>query len=288
MCLLPQSHNLLLGQTGEGEHSDLFRDMTPVTGSTELLQLFYQKFPHKDDTTSHGLKVLLPLGEQGRVVQHDVTNAGTVGGRVRNLGSLDDGELGLDAHGNITKVTGGDIGISQRRRDEVVTSDTLVVESKVLGERLGNAELESLLYEVTNSPGILVKRSRGESLVGTVEEGEELLLSHDVGDLLPLLVGGIDTGGVVSASVENKNAALVGITESIGEALKVETASSGVVVRVVGSGKSDVFEDLHVVSPSRVGEVNLLVLGPGVEFREELGSGVQGSGTGDGLDGNNL
>lgn len=50
------------------------------------------------------------------------------------------------------------------------------VQSKVLGETLGSKQLKSLTDEVPKRSNVLVKVARGKALVGTVKEGEEVLL----------------------------------------------------------------------------------------------------------------
>ena len=48
--------------------------------------------------------------------------------------------------------------------DDGESSDTLTVQSHVLGERLAKEDLVSLLDKVSRSKGVGVNRSRGESL----------------------------------------------------------------------------------------------------------------------------
>jgi hypothetical protein len=60
----------------------------------------------------------------------------------------------------------------------------------------------ALLDEVARSESVLVSVTAGEALVGHVEEGKVALLLDDIADLTPLLLGGVNTGRVVSASVQ--------------------------------------------------------------------------------------
>lgn len=60
----------------------------------------------------------------------------------------------------------------------------------------------TLRHEVTDSKRVTRGRTRGETLVGHIEEGEETLLLDDVGNLNPLFGCRINTSGVVRASVE--------------------------------------------------------------------------------------
>lgn len=69
------------------------------------------------------------------------------------------------------------------------------------------------MNKVSDSPGILVQITRGKTLIGTVKEGEVTLGLHDIGNLTPLLLGGIDARGIVGTGVENDNRALWSVLE---------------------------------------------------------------------------
>jgi hypothetical protein len=84
--------------------------------------------------------------------------------------------------------------------------------------------------------------------------------------------------------VEENNAALGGVLQRRGEASEVKAASGRVIVRVLGNGEGDIVEDLLVVRPGWVREVDRLVLRTRVELGEEAGAGVESAGAGDGLD----
>ncbi len=56
--------------------------------------------------------------------------------------------------------------------------------------------------EMTNGESILVNVTGRETLVGHVEEWEVFLFLDEVGELSPLSFGGVDTGRVVGACVE--------------------------------------------------------------------------------------
>lgn len=138
-----------------------------------------------------------------------------------------------------------------------------------------------LLYKVADGKGVLVNVATGESLVGHVEEGKVALLLGDLGELLPLLLRRVDTGGVVSAGVEKEDAALGGGLDISDHALKVEANGVLVVVAVLLDLEASVGEDGLVVGPGRGGDVNLLLAG--VEAGEEVGANAQGASAGDGL-----
>ena len=151
----------------------------------------------------------------------------------------------------------------------------------VLCERLGKAGTETLLDEVTEGKGVLVGVARSEALVGHVEEGVVVALLDGVGDLHPLLLGRVDTGGVVGAGVEQDNAAL-GHGLDVGDhAIEVEANGVLVVVPVLLDLEAGVLEDSGVVRPRGVGDVDGLRVR--VVALEEGAADAKGTGTGDGL-----
>lgn len=139
----------------------------------------------------------------------------------------------------------------------------------------------ALLNEVADSKGILVNVATGKTLVSHVEEGKVALLLGDLGDLLPLLLRGVNASGVVSAGVEEEDAALGGGLDVGDHALKVEADGVLVVVAVLLNLEAGVGEDGLVVGPGRGGDVNLLLAG--VEAGEEVGANAEGASAGDGL-----
>ena len=151
----------------------------------------------------------------------------------------------------------------------------------VLCERLGKAGAETLLDEVTEGEGILVGVARSEALVGHVEEGVVLALLDGVGDLHPLLLSRVDTGGVVGAGVEQDNAAL-GHGLDVGDhAIEVQANSVLVVVPVLLDLEAGVLEDGGVVRPRGSGDIDGLRVR--VVALEEGAADAKGTGTGDGL-----
>jgi len=162
----------------------------------------------------------------------------------------------------------------------------LAVKAKVLGVALCQHQSEALLDEVADRPRVAGQVTRREALVRAVEEGEVLPFAHNVGDGFPLILGGVHARRVVGAGVEEHYAVFRGSVEGGEHAIEVEGASLWVEVGVRLDGEADVGEDLVVVGPCRVAEVDG---GRGmhfaVELGEEEGSEVDGARAGDGLEG---
>lgn len=183
MGVLADAQHLRLGQTREAEHADLVRDVLPAAvAAVEPLQRGPQRGPHLLDPAAHRPQVGLPLGEEGRVVQHQAGDARPVRRRVADLAALQDGELRADVADRVGRVRA-------RRGDEVEGAGALAVQAEVLGERLGDAELEALGDKVSDGPGVVFRVAGGEPLVGAIEEGEVLFRTDGFRQLDPFIVG---------------------------------------------------------------------------------------------------
>lgn len=271
--ILAQLQDLGLGQAGEAEHADLVRDVLPrVRAAVEFLEQGAQRGAHVLDAAAHGAQVVLPLGEEGRVVEDGAGDAGAVRGRVADLGALQDGQLRGDAVDGRARVRAG-------ARDEVEGARALAVEAEVLGERLRHAELEAVRDEVAHRPGVVLQVSRREPLVGAVEEGEVLLGADRVRELDPLLVREVDAGRVVRACVQEEDAPLRGFLDGRHHAGEIEAFGLGREIGVGFDGQVHVGEDLVVVGPCWGGEVDRLVGWARVEFGEEQSAQVDGART---------
>lgn len=168
------------------------------------------------------------------------------------------------------------------------TAGTLTIKTEVLSEGLGNYELEAELDEETDSRGVAIEVTGGETLIGGIEEGEVALGGHDLSDLAPLGRRRVDAGGVVGAGVEEDDGALGGLREGLLHADDIETLGLLVEVWILGDRQADIGEDLIVVGPCWVAEVNGGLLGRiavrVVEARKEKAAEMAGAGAGDGLD----
>lgn len=128
----------------------------------------------------------------------------------------------------------------------------------VLGETLGQAELVTLGLEVSDGERVFVGVPTGEALVGHIEEGVMVLLLDHVADLLPLLHGRIDPGGVVGTGMQKDNTSGRSRFEVGDHAIKVETYRVFVVIPVLDHVESGVLEDGIVVCPTRRWDVDFL------------------------------
>lgn len=136
MKFFAQKLDLRLGQSCETKHADLIRNMLPRPGRSLLLEPCAHSPAHIRNATTHRLQITLPRLEQLRVVQDTAGDMCAIRRRIGDLGALQHGKLGGD-------VVRGAGGIGARGGDEVEGTRALTVETKVLGEGLGDAELEA-------------------------------------------------------------------------------------------------------------------------------------------------
>lgn len=269
--LLGETVDLLRGQSSVAEHTDLGGDVVPVALRAKLLQFVLEEAAHGDHAVGHLLDLTEPLGAQLGVIQDLAGDAGAIDGRVGVQGTDDELELGLDA-GLLLGVFG----------DEREHTGTLTVEAHIFSERLAEGDLHAGLNKQSHGVGIPVAVTRSKALVGHVEEREQSTLLDDLANLLPLLVGGVDTGGVVSTGVQQDGGAWLGGLEIGDQAVKVEANVLGIVIAVLGGLNAGSSEHCLVVCPSGSGKEDLLGR---EELGEELSSDPQRTSTGDGLGG---
>ncbi|OAQ97853.1 hypothetical protein LLEC1_00024 [Akanthomyces lecanii] len=207
-------------------------------------ELGHLESAHGDDAVGHGLELGKPLLAQLGVGENGRGDAGAVDGRVRVDGANDDLELGVDALllGGVLADNGkgtNTLTIETLRYDVSESDESSAANQipyHVLGEGLAQGNIVALLDKVADSKGVLVNVATGKSLIGHVEEGKVALLLGDLGELLPLLLRWVDTGGV-------EDAALGGGLDVGDHALKIEANGVLVVVAVLLDLEASVGED---------------------------------------------
>lgn len=81
----------------------------------------------------------------------------------------------------------------------------LTVKTHVLGERKADCSFHLLFVdEVPYGESIIVKISSRQAKIRGIEQWEQVPLFHDIGNLLPLVLGGIASAGVVCTSMEDE------------------------------------------------------------------------------------
>ena len=113
-----------------------------------------------------------------------------------------------------------------------------------------------MLDEVSKRPGVLGQIPGRETLIRAVEEGEVGFLLQHRGDFFPLVLGEVDACGVVGAGVEEDYTTVWSVGDGFLHAVEVEAFGLFREVWVCGDGDVHVGEDLVVVGPCWVAEVD--------------------------------
>lgn len=135
---------------------------------------------------------------------------------------------------------------------------------------------------MADGPRVADKVAGCETLVSAVEEGEVVAFTHDNSDLLPLFLCRVDTSGVVGTRMQKDDGTGRCSAQSSNHAIKIETLGFGREIRVLSKGKADIGEDLVVVGPGWVGQVDRRTVG--METSEEEATQMDGARAGDGLE----
>jgi hypothetical protein len=262
--------------------------VVPVVLAADLLEVLLEGSTHGDDAVGHSLDLSKPLLVELGGVQNLRGDASSVNGRVRVHGTDQDLDLGVDTLLLLWRLS------KDRERTNTLAVKTLYALSAtgiaglkrtttnhVLGERLAEHNLVALLDEVTESVGILVGITGGESLVGHVEQREVTASLDGVADRPPLLGSGVNTSGVVRAGVQEEDGAAGSVLDVPQQSIDVETDGLLVVVAVALNLQATVVEDVLVIGPRWSWQVDSLVVGV-VTLQESAGN-AQSTGSGDGL-----
>ena len=178
--------------------------------------------------------------------QDCVHNSCSMSWRIADHCPDDEGHLTLDI-----------VHVATVGRHDGQVACSLVVKSKVLAERLGAKQFESFRDKEPDCPGVRVETSGGESLVGAVKEGKQLVLATNLGNLMPLVLGRIHSCGVVCACVEDDDRLGRGCSKILQPSIKVKTLVCLVPVSVGPDVLvARVVEDQFMVSPGWSRNIN--------------------------------
>jgi len=188
VLLLDEEFALGGRETGVAEHADLCGDVAPVTGGTELLKSLSQTSSHVYDSVSHCLNTVSPLLVESWILENGINNPASMSWRIGVSCSNDQSHLRLKVYGKILVL----------EHHSQVTGP-LVVQTKVLGERLSTEKLEASVSEISDTPGISVKAAASKALIGAVKEWKVLFALNDIRNLGPLFLGRIYACCIVSS-----------------------------------------------------------------------------------------
>mmetsp|Transcript_49085 Transcript_49085/g.113434 ORF Transcript_49085/g.113434 Transcript_49085/m.113434 type:complete len:449 (+) Transcript_49085:398-1744(+) len=256
-----ESLHLLGGEARETEHADLRSHVAPVSSAARRLERRLQGRAHVDDPPRHRRTLCSPLRLEHAVGQHRLHDARPSEGRARVHRPYLQLQLRLHACRLLL------VGAEQRQH-----AHALPVQAEVLSEGLGEREAVAVGLEQAQREGVPLGVARREALVGRVEEEGEVGSRLEHGrQPPPLLLGWIDAGGVVRARVQQHCRALRRGRQVSEHAVVVEAEGLRVPVPVLAHFESGGGEDLGVVPPARVGQVERRALAEelGVELADQ-------------------
>mmetsp|Transcript_36588 Transcript_36588/g.56779 ORF Transcript_36588/g.56779 Transcript_36588/m.56779 type:complete len:256 (-) Transcript_36588:110-877(-) len=108
--------------------------------------------------------------------------------------------------------------------------------------------------------------TRSETLIGTIKEGDEVLLFDSLTNLLPLLQSRVHSSWIVSTCMEQYYASSGHVLDILDHAVKVQIRIFSIVVAVFFYFKSSIRKNWDMVSPCWVRNIDLAVSMPFHEF----------------------
>ena len=129
------------------------------------------------------------------------------------------------------------------------------------------------VHEITNNFAILQEVARHETLISGVEEGHLTFNAHQLGDFFPLFRGGVNSSRIVSASMEQNNCSRRGRRQICFHSFKVKALGHGIEVSVLACLEAATFENVLVIAPSWIAEINWLI----VVLLQELSEDAKGA-----------
>ena len=151
----------------------------------------------------------------------------------------------------------------------------------VLRKGLAQSNIVALRDEVPHGKCVLVGIPTCETLVGHVKESVVVAFLYRVADLPPLLLGRVDTGGIVCTCMEQEHAVFRGRLDIREHAVEVQPDRVLVVVPVVRHFEPRIIHHRFVVGPGWIGEIDLPC--PRVEASHEGPSNPERARARDGL-----
>lgn len=207
--------------------------------ATQFLEVLREQRAHRDDPLCHSLHFTKPLVVQLRILEDLLCDTSAVDRRVRVQWAYEDLDLGVDP-----------LFLLRRLANNGEGTDTLTIEAlkpsvspdlgavgmlayHVLCKALCEAELVTLLNEMTKGECVPVDVTARKALVGHVEEGVMLALLDNVAYGTPLRWRRVDPSWVVSTRVEQNQTAFGKCLDIRDHSVKVEANRVLVVVPVL-------------------------------------------------------
>jgi hypothetical protein len=132
--------------------------------------------------------------------------------------------------------------------NDMQSTHALSIETSILCKALTNKHGHAASSELANSPGIVVKVSRGETLVSRVKKRIVTSGKHDRGNIRPLFPGWVNTSGIMRARMQEEYRLGGSVVQHGDESLVVQTNSLRVIVRVFHRNKPNILQNSMMVN----------------------------------------
>mmetsp|Transcript_20482 Transcript_20482/g.50232 ORF Transcript_20482/g.50232 Transcript_20482/m.50232 type:complete len:287 (+) Transcript_20482:99-959(+) len=244
MVLSAHFQNLFVTEATVGKHSDLVCNVAPVPDRSCVFQGVPEGSSHSVNAISHSLALFTEFSSELRIFQDCGYKSGSM-------------SRGIGVHGanhslHLRYNPLGFVGISS---DNGESTNTLTVQPKVLGETLNHRNQMAIFHKHSNGSGILGGISRSKALVGTIKEGNKVLILDDTAELLPLLKSWIHTCWIVGTGMKKDDTSGWHRFDVLDHPFKIQGRVIRIIIAVVLHFEPRVCEDVLVVSPTRIWKV---------------------------------
>mmetsp|Transcript_12570 Transcript_12570/g.25243 ORF Transcript_12570/g.25243 Transcript_12570/m.25243 type:complete len:210 (-) Transcript_12570:405-1034(-) len=142
--------------------------------------------------------------------------------------------------------------------NDIQSSNTLSVQSKILTIRLSHEKLHATRLKVPWGVRILIQTSRCKSLIGHIKEGHMSLLLDGIRNRGPLFFCRIDSSRIVSATMQQNHGSLWSCLDICNHTSKIQANSLLIKVSIGIPWHARQCENILMIWPRWVGNIHRL------------------------------
>src|SRR5471030_140914 len=245
--LFTQAINLRDAETGVTEHPTLLQQVVKITARQRHFQAVDQRLAHFQNTDAHAFYFIQPLGFQLRIPQYFRHHLRT---KIRWAGVVTPyGGFELAEH-----ATCGFAVFTHHRK----TTDALTVQRENLRERVADKAGHARRRHRANGVSIVINACT-KTLIGNVEERNQITLFGDVNHLIPLGWRQVRTCRVMTTRVQQHDALCRKSFQVVEHAGEIHAKTFGVEIRISVNLKTGTAKNGHVVFPGRIADPHLRI-----------------------------
>ena len=149
----------------------------------------------------------------------------------------------------------------------MASTDPLTIKTDAFGEGLADNHFKSYLRKITEAVGILIK-TVSQTLVCNVKGRQQMMVLHFHGERVSLLPAEVCRGRIVTASLQDENAAYVGGAYGVENGRNIDSPRRGIIMGIRLGFQSCQIAHRHVTPPCRGSDINLAILSLGGTSQE--------------------